>query len=30
MTLLLIIGWFAVIIVSLPAAVKFLKKTDLL
>ncbi len=30
MTYLLIIGWFAVIIVSLWAAEKFLKKTDLL
>ena len=30
MTLLLIVGWFAVIGVSLVAAEKFLKKTDLL
>ncbi len=30
MTLLLIIGWFAVIVVSLFAAEKFLNKTDLL
>ena len=29
MTILLIIGWFAVIIVSLLAAEKFLKKIDL-
>jgi len=30
MTLLLIIGWFAVIAVSLVASIKFLGKIDLL
>jgi hypothetical protein len=30
MTLLLIIGWFAVIVLSLLATEKFLEKTDLL